>query len=300
MTTPNMQTSESPPAPDDVSFDPLPLITREIAQKVLRMVEAGLSEGFGQREPGYMCVEAVVCCALDLPHGDDPGCVAEWLRCLMIQLNDSTWSSRQARARGLRRAALAQLGSKGVLDERDFAIRVMRAALTRVPAAFRAAASLHNNERHRLVLSAAANACERSPTRLSFVAARKAAQSANDELSGNAAVAVYAAIAAANAAVEATAPPRIDSDTLECAVNAALWAAEAAVAIVPTSEGAPPDAGAAARDEALAALTEDVVQVLIAMRAPGCQWLALLEPIESCAADAPAAESGRKPKAVND
>ncbi|MBL8271964.1 hypothetical protein, partial [Steroidobacter sp.] len=183
-----------------------------------------MSEGFGRREPGQMCVEAVVCCALGLPHGDDPGCVAEWLRCLMIQLNDCAWSSPHARACGLRRAALVQLGSKGVLNESEFAVRVMRVALARVPAAFRAAASLHSNERHRSALNCAAEACERNPTRLSFVAARKAAHSANDDLSGNPALAVYAAIAAANAAVEATAPPRIDSDTLESAVNAALWA----------------------------------------------------------------------------
>jgi hypothetical protein len=280
MTNPNIQTSESPPAPLDVSFDPPPLITREIAQKVLTLVEAGLSVGVGGSEPGQMCVEAVVCRALGLPHGDDPGCVAEWLRCLMIQLNDSTWSSRQARARGLRRAALAQLGSKGVLNESEFAVRVMRVALARVPAAFRAAASLHNNERHRLELNSVADACERNPTRQSFVAARKAAQSANDDVSGNAGLAIDA-IAAANAAAEATAPPRTDSDTLECAVNAALWAAEAAVAVVAASKSAQPDADAAARDEALAQLAKDVVQVLIEMRAPGCQWLDLTEPVEA-------------------
>jgi hypothetical protein len=290
MTNPNLQTSESPPAPVDVCFDPPPLITREIAQNVLRMVDAGLSEGVGRREPGQMCVEAVVCCALGLPHGDDPGCVAEWLRCLMIQLNDSVWSSRQARAQGLRRAAVAQLGSKGVLNESEFAVRVMRVALGRVPAAFRAAASLLGSERHRLELNAVADACEPNPTRLSFIAARKAAQSAHDDdLSGNAASAVYAAIAAANAAVEATAPSRIDNDTLECAVNAAIWAAEAAVAVETASNSAPPDAGAAARDQALAQLVEDVVQVLIQMQAPGCQWLDLTEPAEAGAGDAPAA-----------
>jgi hypothetical protein len=289
MTNPNIQTSESPPAPVDVSCDSPPVITREIAQNVLRMLEAGLSEGVGRREPGQMCIEAVVCCALGLPHGDDPGCVAEWLRCLMIQLNDAAWPSRQARARGLRRAALAQLGSKGVLNESEFAIRVMRIALTRVPAAFRAAASLHGSGRHRWALNSAADACERDPTRLSFVAARKAAQSANDDLRGNAARAVYEAIAAANAAVEATAPSRIDSDTLESAVNAALWAAEAAVTVATASNNAQQDAAAAARCKALGQLAEDVVQVLIEMRAPGCQWLDLTTPAEAGTGDAPAA-----------
>lgn len=37
------------------------------------------------------------------------------------------------------------------------------------------------------------------------------------------------------------------------------------------------DAKAAKCDEILSAFAEDVVQVLIEMKAPGCQWLALTE-----------------------
>ena len=94
-------------------------ITREIAVAVRDVVDAGLSSGVGSRTPGEMCVEAAVCYALGLPHGDDPGCVAQSLRRLKIGLNDARWSSKTARAAGLRRLALAQLGSAGVLDEAE-------------------------------------------------------------------------------------------------------------------------------------------------------------------------------------
>ena len=87
-------------------------ITRDIAARVLEIVDCGLVRGVGVALPGKMCVEAAVCYALDLPHGDDPRCVAPTLRAFKIRLNDSAWSSDQARAKGLRRLALAQLGSR--------------------------------------------------------------------------------------------------------------------------------------------------------------------------------------------
>ena len=84
-------------------------INRDVAAKVLATVDAGLSHGLGKAKPGFMCVEAAVCYALGLPHGDDPGCVSPAIRSLKITLNDRYWSSNEARAKGLRRLALAQL-----------------------------------------------------------------------------------------------------------------------------------------------------------------------------------------------
>src|SRR5262245_37323772 len=119
-------------------------ITRELAIKVRDVVDAGLSHGLGQATPGRMCVEAAVCYALGLPHGDDPHCVSEPLRRLKIRLNDSTWSSRQARANGLRRLAVAQLGSAGVLDDEEFRRRVVEMTIRRaVPVGLRAAARVN-------------------------------------------------------------------------------------------------------------------------------------------------------------
>src|SRR5262245_10924531 len=136
-------------------------ITESVARRVLEVVDAGLSEGLGEPLPGEMCVEAAVCFALDLPHGDEPQCVAPALRSLKIRLNDSRWSSNAARGKGLRRLAVAQLGSKDHLDEREFVRRCAELVIsTCVPAALRAAASVHKDAQHRNALLAAADRCE--------------------------------------------------------------------------------------------------------------------------------------------
>ena len=100
-------------------------VTREVAQKVLDTVNPGLVSGIGKPIPGQMCVEAAVCFALGLPHGDEPDCVAPSLRTFKIGLNDLNWSSNQARTDGLQELALLQLGSKGNLDEVEFIRRVV-------------------------------------------------------------------------------------------------------------------------------------------------------------------------------
>ena len=82
-------------------------ITREVAQKVLDTVNAGLVAGIGKPIPGQMCVEAAVCFALGLPHGDNPDCVAPSFRALKIGLNDLSWSSNQARTRRTSRTRFA-------------------------------------------------------------------------------------------------------------------------------------------------------------------------------------------------
>src|SRR5690349_4673650 len=86
-------------------------LNEDVAKKVLETVDAGLCRGMGEPVPGQMCVEAAVCYALGLPHSDNPPCVGEAIRSFKIQLNDSCWSSNAARAKGMRRVAVAQLGS---------------------------------------------------------------------------------------------------------------------------------------------------------------------------------------------
>src|SRR6185312_13222878 len=86
-------------------------LNKRIARKVLETVDAGLCSGKGAPEPGKMCVEAAVCFALGLPHSDEPPCVGAAVRSYKIALNDCHWSSNFARARGMRKLAIAQLGS---------------------------------------------------------------------------------------------------------------------------------------------------------------------------------------------
>jgi len=227
-------------------------ITREIAQKVRDVVDAGLVNGVGIAQPGKMCVEAAVCFALGLPHGDDPGCVSTPLRRLKIRLNDSPWSSDQARAAGLRRLAVAQLGSKDALDDVEFVRRVFEMTIRKsVPAALRSAAKV--NPKHAETLEAEAVRCEREGTRESAQAARIAAASA---------AAYAAADAAAYAAGYAAAAYAADA-----AADAAAYAAGYAAAYA---------AGYAARDKSLASYAEWVVEILIDMKAPGCEWLDLV------------------------
>ena len=90
-----------------------------VIPKIDEVVKRGFCAGLGLRD-GQMCVEAAICYALGLPHGDDPGCVSPAVRRYKIVLNDANWSSSQARAQGLRDLAIAQLGSKGVVDETVF------------------------------------------------------------------------------------------------------------------------------------------------------------------------------------
>jgi len=181
-------------------------ITREIAIKVRDTVDAGLVKGIGIQIPGQMCVEAAVCYAMGLPHSDEPPCVSAAVRSLKIGLNDSAWSSDEIRGRGMRRLALAQLGSAGTVDDAEFNRRVIEVIIRRfVPIALRAAASVHDKQFHKDALEAAAVSCEKAET--------------------------------------------------SEAARAASWAAS---------------------DKLLAEFAECVVQVLIEMKAPGCQWLDLV------------------------
>src|SRR5271157_6118985 len=155
------------------------MITEVIARKVLSTVDAGLVGGVGIRVPGQMCVEAAVCYALGLPHGDDPGCVAPALRALKIRLNDAVWSSNQARARGLRRLAVAQLGSTDVLDETEFVRRIADHTIrVSAPKALMMAAMLIE-EKDLDALLAAATRCEEEGSVDAANAAADAATAAN-------------------------------------------------------------------------------------------------------------------------
>ena len=278
------------------------LITAAVAAKVLETVDAGLVSGAGNPVPGQMCVEAAVCYALGLPHGDDPQCVSRALRSLKIKLNDSNWSSDKARAKGLRRLAVAQLGSRDALDDREFAKRVAELAIRKqVPRALRAAASIQKDAGHKAKLLDAATKCEKKPTCQSALEARRAAvAAANDCYADAAYYAANAADAAATNAVKAADAAYYANAVADAAagiadaaagiadavaavvvaaryaVGAAVGAAAAAAAAAAANAVADADA-AYAQDKTLADFAEDVVQILIEMKAPGCEWLPLTE-----------------------
>ncbi len=105
--------------------------SKKIAAKVLEVVDKGLVNGLGVQEPGKMCVEAVVCFAFGLPHGDNPPCVGANVRSFKIALNDCRWPSDAARTKGMRKLAVAQLGSD-TIDQEEFLRRVGFKCMTRI------------------------------------------------------------------------------------------------------------------------------------------------------------------------
>jgi hypothetical protein len=231
-------------------------ITRETIDKIHALLNQGLVKGLGQPEPGKMCVEAAINYALGRPHGDDPGCVSPALRRLKIRLNDANWSSNKARAEGMRRLAIAQLGSKDVLDETLFARKCALAVahLWKMPTVVRqyletGDETLGQQARDAAAAAAAATYADAA----AYAAAYGAAYAA-------AAAAAYAARAAAADAYAAH------------AAHAAYAAAGAAAAAA--ADAADADAADAAKsDKALSDFAERIVQILIDMKAPGVQWL---------------------------
>jgi len=243
-------------------------INEPIIRKLLDVIDAGLTSGIGTPEPGQMCVEAAVCYAFSEPHGDKPTCVSPFLWRLKISINDANWSSDQSRAKGLRRLAIAQLGTAGTLDEAKFRDRIVRYALgVSAPLALRAAASIQKDQRHQSSLRDCADRCEREVTREAALAAIAAADAAAAAAADAAAyAAAYAAYAANDAADAADAP-----------AAAAYADAYAAAADAADAAAADADAAAAKRDECLSTYCEDIVKILIEMETPGSKWLWLTE-----------------------
>jgi len=216
-------------------------ITAALAAKVLKVVDAGLVNGLGEPTPGKMCVEAAVCYALDLPHSDHPTCVGEAVRAFKIRLNDARWSSDKARTNGMRKLAIAQLGSNEI-DQAVFVKELTLGTIKKiVPLALRCAANKQKEKKHKVALEAAAVRCEEEGTREAAAAAYAAAYAA------------YATTAAAAAAY------------------AAAYAASAAAKAASTADNA------TTSDESLLLMADIGLEALKKAKSPGCEFLYLAE-----------------------
>jgi hypothetical protein len=230
-------------------------------EKFDAILARGLCKGVGTAD-GQMCIEAAITQALDLPFNDDPECVARSVREYKIALNDSPhWINPESRAKGLRSLGIAQIGSKGVVDDVEFTKRLAEKTIRiLLPKLFRQYLSEYPN-----CLIAAAR-CEKEGTAEAAGAAARAAEAAGAAKAAGAAWAAWAA---------------------GWAAWAAGWAAEAAEAA-----GAARAAGAAARAAARAAraaraagaawaaaetwlvLSADLaLEVLRELNSPGCEWV---------------------------
>ncbi len=208
-------------------------VTKVLAKKVLETVDKGLCSGLGQPEPGQMCVEAAVCFAMGLPHGDEPTCVSPAIRSLKIGLNDSGWSTNDARAKGMRRLAIAQLGTAEVINDKEFVKALTKLTITKVlPRALRYATSIHPELEHKKALEDAAIKCEKEGTKSAAWSAAWSAKSA---------------------------------------AESAAWS------VAESAKSAAESAKSVAQDKELALFAEEVVQILIKLKAPGTKFLYLTE-----------------------
>jgi hypothetical protein len=213
-----------------------------VIAKFDQILERGLCAGVGQRD-GQMCVEAAICAAMDLPHGDDPVCVEPAVRAFKILLNDAVWSSPQARAAGLRDLGIAQIGSAGVVDGVEFARRMTEQTIrVLIPVLFRDIFT-QDTELHR--------ACRAVATRCEVEGSRDAAAAA-----ATAAVHYTTAYAASAYAANAAA-----------AANAVAYVYAAAAAATAYA------AAAYAADKYLRLSASLALAVLREMKSPGCAWV---------------------------
>jgi hypothetical protein len=218
-------------------------ISEELVTKLLEIVAAGLAAGLGPTPtPGDLCVEAAVCLAMGMPHGDRPACVSPFLRELKIRLNDLNWSSKEARASGLRRLAIAQLGSADTLDEKEFMRRVVEYAIcTTLPRATNKAA---------LVVANAEN--ETATPHEAIKAALTAINTVN--LASNTASAYVSYITWREATIG--------------------YVADRIIRVIEAAEAASVDI-IGIRDKELSIFAEGIVQILVSMNVPGCKFVNL-------------------------
>ena len=230
----------------------LATVSIDSARKVLTTVDAGLCSGLGTQVPGQMRVEAAVCFALGLPHGDEAPCVGRAVRRFNIRLNDSRWPSNGARAAGMRRLAIAQLGSNEI-HQGDFA-RLLAEKTIRVVVPIYLRAAAKKNPKRADALEAAAKRCESEGTRAAAINAREATDAATAAATAAATYATYAATYATAAAT-----------------YAATYAATAAA-------GAGDDADDDARHKALRASARIAEECLRELKCPGIALLDELLP----------------------
>lgn len=253
-------------------------ISRAIARKVLTVVDAGLCSGLGSGDKGNVCVEQAVSIALGLPsHSDTPPCVGPAVRSFKVALNDARWSSRQARAKGLRRIAVAQLGSNEI-DQVEFAkLLALRCIQKLVPAMLRTVAELVPSP-HKTTLLDHARKCEEAEdlnaaSHAASYAARAASYAsyaAGDAASSAASSAARAASYASHAASYAASSASYAGDAASAARAAASYASYAASA-----------ATSYAGDKVLSEMADIGVAVLQELKSPGCEWLDLTEETEA-------------------
>lgn len=285
-------------------------ITERDVREVLRIIDFGLCSQASTDNPtvGKMTVQQAVCLVFKEPHWARPSCVAALLHQFTDRLNDARWSSNASRARGLRRLAVAPLGTADRLDQMLLAKELSRTMIVNlIPRVFRILAELFEAPYSTELLDAAKK-CEREGTlnmaseaqtaSLLACAAAQAGKTIDSRLSKWAEQAARSAQAAAKWAAGA------EQVVVEMAGEAAYveWASKSAAEGVKSAAIAIHAATYAiewhalqdplpvhmksmrahakaevAADQLLYEFAEEVVQFLVKLQSPGSKFLHLTE-----------------------
>ena len=238
-------------------------ISKDVARKVLKVVDAGLVSGIGDPELGKMCVEAAVCYAMGLPHGDNPPCVGSNVRVFKISLNDCRWSSDEARTKGMRKLAIAQLGSADI-DQEKFLELVGFKCMTRVlPVIIENAREEDKNNKIAPKEEELLAVIEGLKSAKDFKEAKVAAQKARD---------IYSAYASAYVSAYAYA-----SAYASASASAYAYASASAYAYASASASAYVLKNKLFSDKILNLTAEMGLEALVELKSPGCEWLDLCE-----------------------
>lgn len=252
-------------------------ITQELVRRVLKVVDVGLIEGLGSPVPGYLCVEAAVNLAMGLPHSDSPPCVAPVVRAFKIRLNDCpNWGDAKTRARGLRRLAVAQLGSADTFhyhEEYTFAHRLKHLSVAKIASqVLDQIAERHPNTIQQQVLRDTAEKCRQCSLRdMEIIQTAHAAKQVM-----------------VNALFSLEAPDQTgffhDGCDALVAVHRACTESDNRAASTLVASSASIAARLLSRQQLrsavvgfLSALAEDVVRILVELKTPGSRWLSITE-----------------------
>lgn len=264
------------------------------ARRLLRVIDAGLESDDEATRHGSAAPHCGVLgafrYALGEPNGDTPTpwTLSPTMMYVLDGLNNCCWSSPDTRASGLRRLAIASLGTATKFDEAEFVQRALQLAIqTSLPTALRATAAAvnvmpNNNAQQLLDIS---NACEHHPTRENLESALRATADASTQCLGRRSADLAAifdmsitqkAASAADYAVTATSLATT-GDYLDAlaAMTTITEAVEWARAAVEHAAGNKCRSGPAG-DAVLAAYAEGLVAILIDLKTPGATtWLDL-------------------------
>lgn len=109
-------------------------IKEEKVKELIKTIDAGLCYGLGKPRAGEMCVMHAISVIIEGREYDDaPECVNDDISDFDIALNDQPWSSNKARAKGMKREAVAKLGSTEINGDK-WLRDVMSAALVDINA----------------------------------------------------------------------------------------------------------------------------------------------------------------------